>query len=250
MRLGFEKRFQNGDIVYWCNSDGCGRYSVKYGTVDEQFSDAVVIDYLAPRERRLINGIPILEYQNPTKYKKLPKGWTYNTSLYELTYEPMDEDEKSYQYNIASPSNIKFAYEQGWLVKDSEVYHGTIEADITKDGYRIIKKYPMWEHHIDHVSIRSDKVYDNFLDAKHEVDENIAEFERQLKLTDEEWSIEQIEKTLQRWQKFADATDREVAKYKEWLLKLPDIIAVETRIYGNQVQWKYEDKKRWNYIEL
>ena len=34
MRPGFEKRFKNGDIVYWCHSDGCGRYSVKYGMVD------------------------------------------------------------------------------------------------------------------------------------------------------------------------------------------------------------------------
>lgn len=76
------------------------------------------------------------------------------------------------------------------------------------------------------------------------------EFERQLKLTDEEWSIEQIEETLQRWQKISDATDKEVAEYKDWLLKLSDISDVETRIFGGQIQWKYEDKKRWNYIEL
>ena len=25
---------------------------------------------------------------------------------------------------------------------------------------------------------------------------------------------------------------------------------IETRIYGGQIQWKYADKKRWNYIEL
>ena len=25
---------------------------------------------------------------------------------------------------------------------------------------------------------------------------------------------------------------------------------IETRVYQGQIQWKYEDKKRWNYIEL
>ena len=54
MRSGFEKRFQNGDIVYWCHSDGCGKYSVKYGMVDEQFSDAVAIAYLVPRGRIIL----------------------------------------------------------------------------------------------------------------------------------------------------------------------------------------------------
>ena len=250
MRPGFEKRFQNGDIVYWCHSDGCGKYSVKYGMVDEQFSDAVAIAYLVPRERRLIDGVPILEYQNPCKYKKLPKDWTYNTELFKITYAPMTAEEKNYQFNIASLVNIKFAYDQGWLVKDETVYHGTIEADFDKAAYRVVKKYPMWAHHIDHISIRPDKVYDNYLDAKYEVDANIAEFERQLKLTDEEWSIEQIEETLLRWQKISDATDKEVAEYRNWLLKLSNIKAIETRIFGGQIQWKYEDKKRWNYIEL
>lgn len=250
MRPGFEKRFQNGDIVYWCHSDGCGKYSVKYGMVDEQFSDAVVIDYLVPYERRLINGIPILDYQNQEKYKKLPKGWTYGTPLYELTYASLPDELATATINIRNPEEVKAFYRKGWLVKDENVYHGTIEVDITKDGYRVIKKYPMWAHHIDHISIRPDKVYDNYLDAKYEVDANIAEFERQLKLTHEEWSIEQIEETLLRWQKISDATDKEVAEYRNWLLKLSNIKAIETRIFGGQIQWKYTDKKRWNYIEL
>ena len=32
--------------------------------VDEQFSDAVVIDHLTARERRLVNGIPIDEFES------------------------------------------------------------------------------------------------------------------------------------------------------------------------------------------
>ena len=36
MRTGYDKRFNKGDIVYWCHQ--CGHeYSVHYGMVDEQF---------------------------------------------------------------------------------------------------------------------------------------------------------------------------------------------------------------------
>ena len=93
MRTGCEKRFNQGDIVYWCHCDGGGEYSVHYGMVDEQFSDAVCIDYLAPRERRRVDGIPIDEFQSEQRYRKLPKGWTYNTRLFEISYDPLTEEE-------------------------------------------------------------------------------------------------------------------------------------------------------------
>lgn len=107
MKKGFEKRFEKGDIVYWCHSDGNGGYSVRNGMVDEQFSDAVVIDYLALRERRLVNGIPIDEFESQTKYKKLPKGWTYNTGLFKITYSVLTEEEVNYQIDIKNPETIK-----------------------------------------------------------------------------------------------------------------------------------------------
>ena len=46
MRDGFEKRFNMGDIVYWCHREG-HEYSVHYGMVDEQFSDAVTVSPMA-----------------------------------------------------------------------------------------------------------------------------------------------------------------------------------------------------------
>ena len=140
MKEGFEKRFNTGDIVYWCHQRG-HQYSVCYGMVDEQFSDAVVVDFLALRERRRVNGIPINEFVNETHYKKLPKGWTYNTVLYEITYDDLTQAEKDFVLNIKNPVCLKEAYDKGYLVKDSTIFHGNIEAEITKEGYRIIKKY-------------------------------------------------------------------------------------------------------------
>ena len=82
--------------MYWCHSDGGGKYSVKYGIIEEQYNPTeVFVQFLAPRESRLVNGISINKFESNGKYKKLPNGWTYNTDLYELTWEPLTEEEKN-----------------------------------------------------------------------------------------------------------------------------------------------------------
>lgn len=43
------------------------------------------VSRLRPPEIRLINGIPFEEFQSETEFKKVPKGWTYNTDLYTVT---------------------------------------------------------------------------------------------------------------------------------------------------------------------
>ena len=102
LQKGYEKRFKQGVIVYWCHQ--CGhKYSVHYGMVDEQFSDAVVIDYIVPRERRRVDGVPIDEFHSEQRYRKLPKGWTYNTKLFELTWDDLTESEKAYKLHIRIP---------------------------------------------------------------------------------------------------------------------------------------------------
>lgn len=245
----FEKRFNQGDIVYWCHSKG-HEYSVKYGLVDEQFSDAVIIDYLAPRERRLVDGIPINEFESEQRYRKLPKGWSYDTKLFDITYKPLTEDEVKSGVNIKSPKSIQNAYSKGYLVKDSTIFHGNIEAEVTKNGFRIIKTYPMGKYHIDHVSIRPDKIYFTYEAAEKEVDENIAEFKRQSELTDYDWSVEQIDKTLKTYQAFTGVTDRKIQQYRNWLLSMNNIEDIETRMFCDNIQWKYWKNKRWNNIEL
>ena len=137
MRTGFEKRFNQGDIVYWCHHKGNADYSVHYGMVDEQFSDAVVIDYLVPRERRRVDGVPIDEFQSEQRYRKLPKGWTYNTELFKLTWDDFTPEEKEFVLDISKPETLKEAYDKGYLVKDNTIFHGVIEDEITKDGFRM-----------------------------------------------------------------------------------------------------------------
>ena len=136
------------------------------------------------------------------------------------------------------------------MVKDDTIFHGQIEEEITKDGYRIVKKYPRDLHHIDHASVRPDKVYFTYEEAKKEVDENIAEFYRQASLSDYDWSVEQIDKTLNLWKGFSGSSENEVKQYRDWLLDMSNVEDIEVRLFGGNIQWKYWKNKRWMNIEL
>ena len=125
------KRFNKGDIVYWCNRKG-HEFSVKWGMVDEQFDRSVVyVDYLSPKEIRLVNGVPIDEFKSEEKFRKLPKGWSYDTRLYEIT---CTDELKGIPFDIKDPKSIKELYDKELLVKDSTLFHGVIEAEITNKG--------------------------------------------------------------------------------------------------------------------
>lgn len=183
----------------------------------------------------------------------MPKGWTYNTKLFELEWRIDPKDEKLFDelcVRVDNPESIKKAYELGLFVKSDKIFHGNIETDITKEGFRIIKKYPMWQHRITHVSIRPDKVYFTYQEAKTEVEAHIAEFKRQAALSNYEWSVEQIDKTLNHWKANCDATDEEVSAYREWLLSMENVEDIETRTYFDTIQWKYEKNKKWKNIVL
>ena len=240
-----QKRYNTGDIVYWCHQHG-NKYAVHFGRVDEQYSDAVLIDYLRGNENRLINGIPFNEFESETRYRKLPKGWTYDTELFELTTE-----KNMQSINIKNPSEIIEAYNKGVLVKDSEISQVVVEAEVDKNkGYRIIKSYPQWQYHISRVSVRPDRIYSTYEEAQKEVDENISEFYRQANLSEYDWSVEQIDKTLNFWAALKGINNEAKKIYREWLLSLNNVEDIETRTYGSEIQWKYWKNKKWNNIEI
>lgn len=249
MREGYEKRFNQGDIVYWCHRRG-HEYEVHWGMVDEQFSDAVCIDYLSPLERRRVNGIPIDEFESEQRYRKLPKNWSYATDLFEITYDPLSEEQRNATIDIRNPESIKEAYEKGYLVKDETIFAGEIAAEITKDGYRIVKKYPVHDKKFKNASVRPYKVYFTYEEAQKEVDANIAELYRQASLSDYEWAVEKIDEVLGFWKYMTGATENEKEQYRKWLLNMKNVEDIEVRMFGGNIQWKYWKNKRWMNIEL
>lgn len=250
MRKGFEKRFKHGDIVYWCDREN-NQYRVQYGRVDEQFSDAVCIDLLELKETRYVDGIPLDKFETEYKYRKLPKGWSYNTELFKLEYKENPEDRRrleELQVRLDDPVSVAKAYEAGLLIKADKKFHGRIEADITREGFRLVKKYTA--HHRTRVSVKPDKVYFTYEEAQAEADGYLAECKRQAALSDQDWAIEQIDKTINKWKSMYGVSDQEALDVRSWLLSVKNVKDIETRIYGSDIQWKYGKNKKWNSIVL
>lgn len=249
------KRFEKGEIVYWCHQRGY-EYSVHYGMVDEQYHNCVYVDYLEPRERRrvysdYINGVSINEFQTEERFHKLPKGWTYNTELYQIKHDEFTDEEKNFMFDITNPDNIKEAYNKGFLVERSKIFLGQIETEITKEGWHLAVRYPFSiTKKPENQTILCHKLYRTYKEAKKEVDENIEEFIRQSNLTDYEWSVEQIDKNLLRWKNIYGKTDDEVQQYRKWILAQDDVEDIETKIFDGRIQWKIWNKhKKWHDIE-
>lgn len=252
-----DKRFTKGEIVYWCHQKG-HEYSVHYGIVDEQYGFNVYIDYLEPRERRRIysdyvKGVPIDEFETEERFHKLPKGWTYSTKLFEIRQDPLTQEELDFKLDINKPETIEKAYDKGFLVERTKIFHGVINTEITKDGWRICKGYTQdWgiNKTSDYTTVTCSKVYRTYQEAQNEVDEHIAEFKRQLALSDYDWSVEWIDKVLNQWKHIYGATDSEVKQYRDWILAQDDVENIEVRIFCGNLEWKNWNKhKKWHGIE-
>lgn len=256
-----DKRFESGEIVFWCHQ--CGhKYSVHYGIVDEQYGFNVYIDYLAPRERRriysdYIKGVPIDEFETEQRFHKLPKGWTYNTKLFEIKYDDFTQEEHNLEFDFDNPDTIgetlKEEYDKGFLVKRAKIFHGSIESEITKDGWRIHKGYPQdWgiNRTPNYITVTCSKVYRTYNEAQKEVDKHIAEYKRQAALSDYDWSVEQIDKVLGYYKNIYDLTDSEIKQYRDWILSQDGIENIELRIHFGNLEWKnWNIHKKWHGIE-
>ena len=237
------KSVKPGDVVYWVNRNG-GDVTVKFGIVDDVFTDGVWVNFISPKERRMIDGVPLEHFISETRWRKLPKGWTYNTELFKITYRDPIEPIK-----ISDKEGIKAAYQRGDLVLDSTLFWGNVEAVIDRNaGFRVVLKYPMWKTHSSSTSLRYDEVFTEYEDAEKKAEELRVEFRRQCNLTDEEWAIEQITKDVKRWKYFTGASDEDANRILAFFAELDNIVDVETRISGVDLQWKYWKKKKWHDV--
>ena len=245
-------KFQSGDVAYWVERRRHSPYEyyVNYGIVDEEFSDAVCVDRLHIRDNRYINDIPYKEFPSVTKWQKLPKGWTYNTELFEMEWRNNDWAVLN-TLRIDNPEDIKKALELGILVYlkdyDQTVPHSEVS---NKLGWRVRKEHDNSSYIYPYVTLQKDNAFKTYEEAQAVIDAQEAEWKRQSELTDEEWSIEQIDHDLQRWAKIYSKSSEEVQRVRDFLLGMDKIEDIETRVFGEDFQWKYWKNKKWRTIVL
>lgn len=240
-------KFNHGDVVYWVERSRHlpYPYRVAFGMVDEEFSDKVCIDRLSIMEHRLIDGIPYNDMPQYGHWQKLPKGWTYNTELFKLTWGELPD----IPCDFKNPEQIKNAFYVGALVLLKDIDQSVPRAEIDKHlGWRFRKEYDESSYRYPYISMEKHKVYFTYKEALAEIDAIEAEWKRQAALTDEEWSIELIDKDLDRWAKIYSKSPEEKQAVRDWIMNLDKIDEVETRIFGGDFQWKYEKNKKWRTV--
>lgn len=245
-------KFQSGDVVYWVERHRRSPYEyyIDFGIVDEEFSDAVCVDRLHIRDNRYINDISYKEFPSVTKWQKLPKGWTYNTELFAMEWRNNDWAVLN-TLRIDNPEDIKTALEKGILVYlkdfDQTVPHSEVDKKL---GWRIRKEHDNSSYVYPHISLQKNNAFKTYAEAKAVIDAQEAEWKRQSELTDEEWSIEQIDHDLQRWAKIYSKSPEEMQRVRDFLLGIDKIEDIETRVFGEDFQWKYWKNKKWRTVVL
>lgn len=164
-----------------------------------------------------------------------------------------EEEQLVKELKITDPKQIKEAYDRGILVEKEKIFKGDIYTDITNEGYKIVTRYPLQgKYEPKSEVVRSDKVYFTCEEAIAERDAKIAELKRQAALSDEEWSLEQIEKDVRRYLHIylgvLDLEQNKIDKYMNFFKELPKVEDIETRLFGGMLQWKYYKNKTWKNV--
>ena len=249
----YAEEFPQGSVVYYIETKPDG-YVVGFGLADEYFHDALYIKLLHLKDTRLINNIPYNEFKTPTRKQKLPKGWTYRTSLFDE-----DNDTSCYEefrkIKIREPETILDAYDRGYLI-DAEKYDaGWIRPVVEQDGYYLIREYPTMYNHPErrvksYIFVPYHKVYHTYEETQKVIDDWKAERQRRAAQTDYEWNAENLNYELNRFQNMYNKSDEDIQQVRDFILALPDFEDLEFRITNKGFQFKNCNKKKWKNAEF
>ena len=145
---------KEGQIVFFLERYNMSPHDfyIGYGVVDFYSYTDVCIDWLTFKDNRIVVTLdgkrtPFAEFQNDVEYRKLPKGWTYNTKLYDIEYDDSDAEIKNEILSIKGlDKQVREAYNRGILVKKTLIDYENIDAFVDKDGYKLSRKLPYGMH--------------------------------------------------------------------------------------------------------
>ena len=265
------KRFEYGQVVYYIGTDrNTGRQIVCWGTVIEHYAGEIAIQKYDSADCRTVHSdynkelggyTPVSQMPSVTKWMKLPKKWSWDTKLFKIDHTNIPAGFDKYKGGFPSPLMVRYAadagtlspeqileaIQDGVLVRWDQIDHCELESEVTKVGWRIRKVYR--DMRSGHISVPHYQVYDTLEEAKAVVDAYDAELERQSNLSDKDWSIEEINRTVDRWAQIYTIPEDEREAVRERILSLDNIEDVETRVANGGIEWKYWKNKRWLQVQ-
>lgn len=244
------KSFPVGSVVYFLRSRrGTSQKVIDFGTVIDHYTGEIAIQLYEPADTTTVEGVPAKEFVTPTEWRKLPKGWSWDTKL--IQYGHIEISGMYDPFDVKDPACIKSAIERGIFVRVCENDHAGFRAEIDRNnGWRIVRDYYGVEERLDYCTVFYTHCYATYEEAQAELEAIQAECDRQASLSDKEWSIEQIDKNLDRWARLYSISDEDKRRARDRLLALNNIEDVVTRISCGALEWKYDRNKRWMRVEL
>lgn len=236
-----------GSLVYYIKKHGID-WTVDFGTIDYHYPGVVTLDLYDLPDMREIDGVPIEEIEFPTRFQKLPKNWSYNTKLFNLTDRkfPPEIESECKKLSLKNPEDIKRAIELGFFVKRQDRRYFKVEKEIRKgDDWRLNYSYDFKSPCLT-TTVSTWEIYQTYEEAEEVINQHTEELKFEASMSDEEWSIYQINRTLDR----AIVSDKQREDYRNFLLSLDNIEEVEVRYCAGMIQWKYWKNKKWQTIQL
>ncbi len=251
----FRKQLNHGDIVYYAErvDDKKEDYCVQAAVFEEEFSNCFIVKPLYFFPNRTVNGIPEKEFETPTKWQKLPKGWSYDSILVKVEIDKkLKQVELALSLKYDNPEDIKHALQNGLFKFGADIDDCVFSEEVHKErGYRIVRTYDFGlDKYPDSISIDKRKLYKTYKEVSDVIDENYREMQRIANLSDYEWSVEQIDTVLDQWHKSLHKTDLEKEQCRNFILSQKNVEDIELRIFCGNLEWKFFKNKKWNTINL
>lgn len=250
------KEVEIDEIVYFIYDNK----KIYFGIVDKHYADCICLKIYSLKETRYIDDVPYKDVPSCGKWRKLPKGWTYDTELFQLTTK-INDDEKAMidLLRISDKQALRQAIEKGILVPSESLDWSYIEAEIdSKRGYRLVKKYPN-DYGLSSIErikmcgyscVKFTDVYMTFDEAQKVVDDWKSGLEKIAAMSDEEYYfrdiLQSVEKAmgLKYWGKDIVEYEEAVETYMNYFINL-GIESIEVRNRGYNLEWKYTKNKKW-----
>ena len=255
------KEIPEGRCVFFIRkSQNC--YFVDFGLVYAHYHDGIAIQRVEFPDRRMVKSVftpepvPFKEFPHRTDYAKLPKGWSWNTPLFEIVFREPTEAEKSFSLNLYdpdAPSRIAEAYQQGILVNVRDNESAKIKSVIEKQGYYLAKEhydYIGGNYSPDTVMLSPAQVFTTYESALENCKKYEEELTEQADMTDLEWAEKTIREDVERWAGLYHIQDGDRQRVLDFLLGHKDLENLETKLDRGHLVWRIYGKTRWNAIPV
>ena len=245
-------RYRKGDIVYWIRVGSEGRREIRWGVVDDEFTDGVLVSRYVVKDYQTCDGVSVRDIEFPTKWKQLPKGWTWNTRLFEsgcsLVGEELDLANRFIRGEFdGNKDMLRGMIAEGILVPALDTMHfdnGHVEAEVEDGRFRLVYRHNKWSHEIGQATYRWNELYSTYQVAESVIEAEVAEWQRISNLSDYDYAVWDMDDRLRKW-RTPNMTDEYIAKIREWLLQLKDFEDYEFRGVAGGFQYKKAKNQKW-----